>query len=215
KIIEGVNAFKVSVAREIFSQQLRFKGDNGNEFPEWEILMLGDIGQIITGKTPSTKDLGLWNGDIQFVTPTDISESKYQNSTERTIKRTEKLKILPPKSIMFTCIASIGKMSLSVNPCVTNQQINSIIPYSNFNNEFVFYAVENISEFIKSIQSSSTMPIINKSEFSKFKISVPSQEEQTKIANFLSSIDTKIDVETKLLQKLEEQKKFLLQNLFV
>ena len=99
---------------------------------EWELKSLGEIGEIITGKTPSTKDLDLWNGDIQFVTPTDITENKYQHSTERTIKKADNLKILPQKSIMFTCIASIGKMSLSLNPCVTNQQINSVIPHSCF-----------------------------------------------------------------------------------
>jgi type I restriction enzyme S subunit len=131
--------------------------------------MLADIGQIITGKTPTTTDLDLWDGDIQFVTPTDIRVDKYQYVTERTIKKTDKLKILPPKSIMFTCIASIGKMSLSLKPCVTNQQINSIIPKPEFNNEFVFYALSNISEFIKSTEFIYNA-IINKTEFSKFKI---------------------------------------------
>lgn len=157
----------------------------------------------------------MWNGDIQFVTPTDITESKYQYSTGRTIKRTNKLRILPPKSIMYTCIASIGKMSISMKSCVTNQQINSIIPKPEFNNEFVFYALSNISEFIKSTQSSSTMPIINKTEFSKFKISTPSLQEQTKISHFLSSIDIKIDIENNFINKLEKQKQYLLVNLFI
>lgn len=213
KIIEELTVLKTNLAKKIFSCQLRFK--NENNFPKWENQMLGDIGQVVTGKTPSTKDLNLWDGNIQFVTPTDISKNKYQYLTERTVKKTENLKILPPKSIMFTCIASIGKMSLSLKPCVTNQQINSIIPNSDFNNEFIFYAVANISEFIKSTQSSSTMPIINKTEFSKFKISVPSIEEQTKIANFLSQIDEKIETEKAILVHLENQKKYLLQNMFV
>ncbi|KPE50067.1 hypothetical protein AOB46_16555 [Chryseobacterium indologenes] len=215
KIIEELKLLKHTLIKKLFSYQLKFNDDNGNNFFEWRDIMLGDIGQVITGKTPSTKDLDLWDGDVQFVTPTDMNESKYQYSSKRTIKRTENLKILPPKSIMFTCIASIGKMSLSLKPCVTNQQINSIIPNSGFNNEFIFYAVANISEFIKSIQSSSTMPIINKTEFSKFKISVPSLKEQTKIADFLTSIDKKINIEIKVAQKLEDQKSFLLQQLFI
>lgn len=211
KIIKQLELYFNGIRDNLFSQKIRF----GDFTEKWEIKYLGEVGDIVTGKTPNTKDLDLWNGDVQFVTPTDITENKYQHLTERTIKKTDKLKVLPPKSIMFTCIASIGKMSLSINPCVTNQQINTIIPHSYFNNEFIFYAVKNISDFIKSTQSSSTMPIINKTEFSKFKISVPCQKEQIQISSFLSKIDRKIQTEKEILEQLEMQKKYLLQQMFV
>ncbi len=215
KIIEKLETLMKVSRANIFSQKFRFKDELGNDFPKWETITLKDIGDIITGKTPSTKDENLWDGEIQFVTPTDINDNKYQYFTERSLKKTDKLNVLPEKSIMFTCIASIGKMSLSFKPCVTNQQINSIIPNSNYDNEFIFYALANISEYIKSTQSSSTMPIINKTEFSKFKIYSPILKEQNKIANFLSSIQEKIETEKQILEKLELQKKFLLGNLFV
>lgn len=211
KIIEQLKTLIKGLSEKLFSQKIRFKGF----MREWELKSLGEIGEIITGKTPSTKDLDLWNGDIQFVTPTDITDNKYQHSTERTIKKADNLKILPQKSIMFTCIASIGKMSLSLNPCVTNQQINSVIPHSCFDSEFLFYAIKNISDYIKSTQSSSTLPIINKTEFSKFKILIPSIDEQTRISIFLSSIDEKIETEKSILDKYHCQKQYLLQNLFI
>jgi type I restriction enzyme S subunit len=202
--------------QQLFTQALRFKDENGNDFPEWEVKKLGEVGEIITGKTPSTTNLDLWDGDIQFVTPTDINENKYQYLTQRTIKELENTKLLPEKSIMFTCIASIGKMSLSIKPCVTNQQINSIIPFKNFDNEFVYYSVLNIVDFIKSTQSTNTLPIINKTEFSKFEINIPKdKQEQTKIANFLSSIDEKINVQTQFIASMETWKKGLLQKMFV
>lgn len=116
---------------------------------------------------------------------------------------------------MFTCIASIGKMSISLNPSITNQQINSIIPYENCDNEFLYYAILNIVDYIKSTKSSSTLPIINKTEFSKFEINFPCIEEQIKIAIFLSTIDEKIEVENLLLNQLQTQKKYLLSNLFI
>ena len=211
KIIEQLETLIKGLSEKLFSQKIRFKGF----MKEWELKSLGEIGEIITGKTPSTKDLDLWNGDIQFVTPTDITDNKYQHSTERTIKKADNLKILPQKSIMFTCIASIGKMSLSLNPCVTNQQINSVIPHSCFDSEFLFYAIKNISDYIKSTQSSSTLPIINKTEFSKFKILIPPIDEQTRISIFLSSIDEKIETEKSILDKYHCQKQYLLQNLFI
>ncbi len=209
-----IEQYKKGVMQKIFSQEIRFKADDGSEFPDWEEKKLGDVGDVITGKTPSTSDKSLWDGNIQFVTPTDISDEKYQYKTLRTVTNHSKLKILPASSIMFTCIASIGKMSLSTQPCITNQQINSIVPNSKHNNEYIYYAVLSISDFIKSTQANTTLPIINKTEFSKFEILVPDIDEQTKIANFLSSIDKKIELISKEIEKAKEFKKGLLQQMF-
>ena len=210
-----LETYKKGVMQKLFLQKIRFKDDEGNDFEDWEVKTLGEVGEIITGKTPSTSDESLWNGSIHFVTPTDIDDNKYQKKAIRTITENSKLRILPLKSLMFTCIASIGKMSLSIYPCVTNQQINSIIPHKNFDNEFIYYAVLNIVDYIKSTPSSSTLPIINKTEFSKFSILIPCLEEQTKIANFLSSIDEKITKVDFQIKQTELWKKGLLQQMFV
>jgi type I restriction enzyme S subunit len=193
---------------------LRFKKDDGTDYPEWEERELGEIGEILTGKTPSTTNKSLWDGNIQFVTPTDISERKYQNETIRNIKNTSNLKVLPIGSIMFTCIASIGKMAISCRPCITNQQINSIIVDDKNNNEYIYYAISSISEFIKSTASSTSLPIINKTEFSKFKIKIPTLEEQEKIVNLLSNVDELILKTEDKLDTLKELKKSLMQHLF-
>jgi type I restriction enzyme S subunit len=207
--------YKKGVMQKIFSQALRFKDDEGREFADWEEQRLGDVGEIITGKTPSTADGSLWNGDIQFVTPTDITDQKYQHETQRKVAFNSKLKILPTHSIMFTCIASIGKMSLSVSPCITNQQINALIPKGGLENEYIYYALLNITDFIKSTQANTTLPIINKTEFSKFVIPVPTLAEQTKIANLLTAIDDKIANAQAQLEAAKQYKQGLLQQMFV
>lgn len=200
---------------ELLKPKLRFKKDDGSDFPDWEESSLGDIGEIVTGKTPSTSDSSLWDGDIQFVTPTDINAEKYQNETIRTVVNHSKLKILPKSSIMFTCIgSSIGKMTLSSKPCITNQQINSLIPTSHHNNEFIYYGLLGIKEFIKSKQSISTIPIINKTEFSNFILFMPCKLEQDKIASFLSAVDKKIELLCKKHKLLEKYKKGLMQKIF-
>ncbi len=192
--------------------QLRFTEFSG----EWEEKNLGSVGQIVTGKTPSTSNPELWDGDISFITPTDITEQgKYQAKTQRTITKQRNTKLLPIGSISYTCIASIGKMTITTNNSSTNQQINSIIVNDDFNNEYVYYALLKLTPYIKSTQANTTLPIINKTEFSGFKIQIPSLQEQVKIANFLSLIDNKIDQVGKQLIESKQFKKALLQQMFV
>jgi len=201
--------------QKIFSQELRFKDDDGREFGEWKEMKFDDLGTIVTGKTPSTSDESLWNGDILFITPTDIGEEKYQICSARTVVKKEKMNVLPTHSIMFTCIASIGKMALSIKPCITNQQINSLIPSNSHYGEFIYYAILNMVDFIKSTQSTTTLPIINKTDFSKFLVDIPCYKEQTKIANFLTAIDDKITNVKSQLEAAKQYKQGLLQQMFV
>ena len=182
---------------------------------EWKYEEIGNIGEVITGKTPSTSDAALWDGDIQFVTPTDIMENKYLCRTQRSVVKTPKMKVLPKHTIMFTCIASIGKMALSLYPCITNQQINSIIPKSCYDNEFIYYSLLQKTFLIKSGFANSTLPIINKTDFSKIQIPVIlDKKEQQKIADFLSEIDTMITEQSNKVEQLKAHKKGLMQGLF-
>ncbi len=182
---------------------------------EWKYEEIGNIGEVITGKTPSTSDAALWDGDIQFVTPTDITENKYQHHTQRTVVKTPKMKVLPKHTIMFTCIASIGKMALSLYPCITNQQINSIVPKSCYNNEFIYYSLLRKTFLIKAGFANSTLPIINKTDFSKIQVPVIlDKKEQQKIAECLSEVDTMIEEQSNKVEQLKKHKKGLMQGLF-
>lgn len=182
---------------------------------EWKYKEIGEIGEVITGKTPSTSDKALWDGDIQFVTPTDITENKYQHLTQRTVVKTPNMKVLPKHTIMFTCIASIGKMALSLYPCITNQQINSIIPKSCYNNEFIYYSLLQKTFLIKAGFSNSTLPIINKTDFSKIQVPVIlDKKEQQKIVECLSEIDTMITEQSNKVKQLKAHKRGLMQGLF-
>ena len=208
-----LSQYKQGMMQKLFSQQIRFKADDGSEFGEWVGKNLSEIGEIITGKTPSTSDSKLWSGNILFVTPTDMKGNKYQTSTARTVSNNQS-RLLPPNTIMFTCIASIGKMSLSVAPCITNQQINSVVVNKD-NAEFIYYQLLNMVDYIKSTQANTTLPIINKTEFSKFLLKIPQHTEQTKITNLLSAIDQKIEVVAQQIEQAKVWKKGLLQQMFV
>ena len=196
-------------------EQIRFKDDNGNEFPDWEEMRLEEIGQIVTGKTPSTTNDSYWDGPIQFITPTDIKDGvKHQEFTSRSVTEFKGIKVLPIDSIVYTCIASIGKMSITKKLSVTNQQINSIIPFEE-NTDFIYYSLQYLTPRIQSLKSTTTLPIINKTEFSGIKIHYPSMLEQMKISQFLSSIDNQIELLETQIDKSKTWKKGLLQKMFV
>lgn len=217
--LEKLKEYKKGLLQNLFPKEnqkvpdLRFPEFKNSG--EWVEKKLGDIGEIITGKTPSTSNRELWKDEIAFVTPSDIKGNKYQYITERMVTNMN-IKLLPVGTIMFSCIATIGKIAIAKVVCTTNQQINSIIiDVEKINNEFVYYSLQSIISKIKAKYEKDAFSIINKTEFSNILVKVsPLNTEQQKIADFLSSVDELIIEQTTKLQLLYDYKKGLLQQLF-
>lgn len=209
---------KTTVAKRIFSQELRFKDGKENEFQKWQIKKLKDVCEIIGGGTPETNKPEYWNGNIQWFTPTEI-KSNFVSKSERTIcelgLKNSSAKLLPKGTILLTTRATIGEASISLEECTTNQGFQSLITKEDYNNIFLFNWLKINKYELEKRANGSTFPEISKSEIEKIEINIPCIEEQKKIADYLSSIDMKVDIETQFLNKLIEQKKFLLQQMFV
>jgi type I restriction enzyme S subunit len=218
--VDALKTHKKGLMQQLFPRegetQPRLRFPEFQNAGEWATEPLGDLGEIVTGKTPSTKESDLWGGDILFITPTDISEDeKYQHTTARTVIETKSTKILPVGSVVYTCIASIGKMALTVHPSISNQQINAVVPNNKVLGEFIYYALVNLTPWIKTIPATNTLPIINKTDFSKIAILLPKDKtEQQRIADCLTSLDNLIAAQTQKLEALKTHKKGLMQQLF-
>ena len=184
-----------------------------------------ELGKVITGKTPSTADNNLWDGEIPFITPTDINgyDTFYQECTERTISdsgvKKQKNTLLPKDSVCITCIGStIGKSCLTKVPSITNQQINSIIPNVANDNRYILYLLRYNLPYMQMIGggSGSGTPIISKNKFAKFKFLVEDDlPTQQKIASILSTYDTLIENNTKRIRLLEQMAENLYKEWFV
>lgn len=184
---------------------------------EWKNISLSQIGEIITGNTPSTMDLKNYDGDKLFVSPADISDERYITTTKTTLseKGFALTRFIKANSILFVCIGStIGKVAQNKIDCATNQQINSIVPFNKYNNDFIYSSLENNSSKIASMAGNHAVPIINKTLFSTVLIACPSLVEQQRIADCLSSLDSLITAQSQKIELLKEHKKGLLQNLF-
>ena len=194
--------------------KLRFPEFEG----EWEVFSIGDLGQVITGSTPSTKNNDFYGGDIPFFSPADIPETPAAISkSEKTLTSLgfAKTRRVRKGATLFVCIGStIGKLAFSKTEGTTNQQINSVVPSDNHEDYFVFSALQRVRERVRDLSATHAVPIINKSSFSSVTVLIPSLPEQQKIASFLSSIDKKIDLLRQKKDALALYKKGLMQKIF-
>lgn len=181
---------------------------------EWEIKYICDVGIVKTGSTPSTKDKSNFGLDYMFVTPADISDEKYITDTERKLsyKGFSISRKIPQGSILFTCIGIIGKIAIASNDLTSNQQINAII-CNDIHNEYLYYELLGRRNIIKSLAGEQVLPMIKKSDFEKIKIIVPPVEEQRKIAEILGVWDKAIELQVRIIDKLELRKRALMQRL--
>lgn len=194
--------------------QLRFP-----EFTDaWKQRKLRDIGAIVTGNTPKTSDKGNYGNDYLFVSPADIQQNRYIKNTQTKLTKKGFLTGKPIRkgASLFVCIGStIGKVAQTVEESVSNQQINALIPFVSFCDDFVFTLLETLALKVKSIASNQAVPIINKSTFGSTECLVPSIiEEQQKIGAFFTQLDSTITLQQRKLNSLQKLKKGLLQKMF-
>jgi len=215
---ELLSQYKQGMMQKLFSQEIRFKADDGSEFGEWENTVIGDIADIVGGGTPSTNNEAYWSGDVVWLTPSEINQ-KFIGESKRTISelgvQKSSAKKLPIGTILFTSRATIGEVAIAIAEVTTNQGFQSFISNEKTFNEFLYYWIVNNKKSFIERASGSTFLEISKSKIQPMEISLPCIEEQTKIANFLSAIDQKIEDVAQQIEQAKTWKKGLLQQMFV
>ena len=181
---------------------------------DWEMKQIKNLGRIVTGKTPPTNNLEYFGGNELFVSPKDLDwNSHYITETETRItsKALEKFKnqVIPRNTVMFTSLSfAFGKMGIASKPCLTNQQINSVIVNKENSSKFVYYLLRAYEPIIFSYNSGIDTPIVPKSVFEKIEVKIPSKKLQEKIAAILSTYDELIENNQRriaLLEKMAEE----------
>lgn len=195
--------------------EIRFKGFTDN----WKQHKLDELGIIQTGNTPSTVKKEYYsNTGIQWVTPTDITDNVIR-TTERKLSRigAKVGRIVPPNTILVTCIASIGKNAIVTEKSAFNQQINSLTPYFEKHNPYFLLADSiNWSNTMKKEAGGLTFQIVNKSQFSKIETKVPKEkQEEEKIGVLFKTIDKLVTLYQHNLINLINLKKTLLRKMFI
>jgi type I restriction enzyme S subunit len=186
------------------------------------ILKIDEVGTVLTGKTPKTSASEFWDGNLPFYTPSDMDGRRRLDGVKRYITeeglKSVKNSAIPPNSVMVSCIGSdMGKVSLSVQHGVTNQQINTIIPNEEMVDFLYLYysLLPRKSELQMLASGGSAQPILNKGQFSQLEVVIPSLQDQKAIAHILGTLDDKIELNQKMNQTLEDIAKAIFKSWFV
>src|SRR5690606_1245047 len=213
--------YKKGVMQHLFSQQLRFKDDNGNNYPDWEEKRLGDIViRAQSGGTPKSTNKSYYDGDIPFLSINDMTtQGKYLKSTNKSISKkgleNSSSWIVPKNSIIYSMYASVGFVSINKIELATSQAVINLILKDNIHLDYIYYFLSDFKQYVNRFVETGTQGNINASIVKNIKIKLPSSLEQTKIANFLSAIDKKIELVSTQIENTQQFKKGLLQQLFV
>lgn len=181
----------------------------------WEVKKLGEVGEIITGGTPSTLVAEYWSGDIPWITPTDINIKKdiYVGERNLTVSGLSQIRKLRKNSLLVTCIASIGKNAILRVDGACNQQINAITPNANFSVNYLYYLLELNKNILIGKAGTTATLILSKAEFSLIEFLFPSLTEQTRIATILSDMDAELEALEQQLHKARQIKQGMMQEL--
>lgn len=216
--LENLKIYKKGIMQKIFSQEIRFKDKNGNDYPEWEETKLGDLVEEYIEKT-------IINNQYQVLSSTAtgiyLQEEyfKKQTASENNIG----YRIIPKNYFTYRSMSDTGNFTFNIQKIIEKGIVSPAYPV--FKNkqevilkEYLYFTLNNSKKIIEQIlvlKEGGTRYALSFSKFLKLKLDVPILEEQQKIADFLSSIDDKIEKTENKLNELKKFKKGLLQKMFV
>jgi type I restriction enzyme S subunit len=190
----------------------------------WKSKKVKDLGFVVTGKTPSTKEKSNFGAGYPFIKPPDLREdtrSVYATDTEITEAGLTTIpdKLIPAQSTCVVCIGTIGKkIGFTTRPSITNQQINSVVVDKRlYDPLFIYYLLRDALPQLKQLNagSASGRENVNKTAFSNIEVRVPSLAIQQRIAAILSAYDDLIENNLRRIKILEEMAQNLYREWFV
>lgn len=208
---------KKGVMQKLFSQEVRFKANDGSEFPEWEEKKLGDICKTFSGGTPKSGEARYYeNGTISFIRSGEIHDDETELRITKDGLNESSAKMVDIGDILYALYgATSGEVGISKIKGAINQAILCIRPLNDFHRKFIVEILRHNKEtilrtYLQGGQGNLSAQIIQSLVFD-----FPCLAEQQKIADCLSSLDEVIEKQKATLSAWEELKKGLLQQMFV
>ncbi|MDZ5253771.1 restriction endonuclease subunit S [Clostridium sp. LIBA-8841] len=215
KKVEYWNSYKKGMMQKIFSQKIRFKDENGRDYPEWEEKKLGSVCSMFSGGTPASKNKMYYDGDIPFIRSAEINLCTTELKLSELGLKNSSAKMVDKGDLLYALYGAtsgevgIARMKGAINQailCIKSKEIINcyLLNLLRYNKEKI------IETYIQGGQGNLSAAIIKELSFN-----FPCLVEQNRIAKFLSNIDNIIEKENQKLEELRKWKKGLLQQMFV
>ena len=212
-----LSQYKQGMMQKLFSQQLRFKADDGSEFGEWEEKCLSELFEYANGKSFEAEVVE--NGKFKLITLNSIDIKANLKKVHKTISNSDNSLIKNDLIMILSDVAHGNFLGLTAiipdNSYVLNQRVGRLRSRSEINIVFIRFYINFNQKYFKLNGQGSSQLNLSKADILNFPVSLPCLEEQTKIANFLSAIDQKIEVVAQQIEQAKTWKKGLLQRMFV
>ena len=177
----------------------------------WRWVEFSDLGEIVSGGTPSTKEPSYWGGEIRWISPSDLT-----GYSKKTISRGSKnptkhgldnssAKLMPAGSIHFSSRAPIGYVVISSEPVSTNQGFKSIVPAPGVFNEYVYYFLKSAKSLAENRASGTTFRELSGSPFSRLPFPLAPTSEQHRIVAKIEELFSELDNGVENLKTAREQ----------
>ena len=216
-----LSQYKKGVMQQIFSQELRFKDDDGQEFPEWEEKTLGEVGENIIGLTYSPKNVTDDKSCPIVLRSSNIKNDMLDLNDQVRVKENIPEKLFTKKDDILICTRNGSQRLIGKNVLISNVETQMTfgafmsVYRSPFNRFIVhLFKTDNYNEQIQ-MNLGARINSITTKNLNAFSFWFPSLPEQTKIANFLTAIDDKITTNQTQLNAVKQYKQGLLQQMFV
>lgn len=176
---------------------------------------LCELGTVVGGATPSTKDDRNWNGEIPWLSPKDLTgyPCRYISRGEKSITQNGyescSTKLLPAGSVLFSSRAPIGYVAIAANPVCTNQGFKSVVPNEGVSSLYLYYLLKCSKDRIEALGSGTTFKEVSGSVMRNVELPVLADvEQQERAASVLDSIDSKIELNNCINGYLAERHQF-------
>lgn len=209
-LIKQKQQLKKGLMQKIFSQQVRFKADDGSDFPDWKEKKLGDVTNIVMGQSPdSTSYNSDGVGDYLIQGNADIKKRK----TSPRIWTNAPTKKCKAGDIIMTVRAPVGAIAKSMHSACIGRGVCAISNNQHSNSNYMYQFLLGFENKWAKFEQGSTFTAVNTKDVKSLKLSLPIIQEQAKIANLLTISDNEITKLEQALDVLKKQKKGLMQKL--
>lgn len=189
---------------------------------EWKKVRIGDLGRVVTGRTPPSSHPEYFGDEYPFITPGDMHVNKEVWNTTRYVSNAGagflKRIRLPARTVCVSCIGwQMGNVVMTTTDSFTNQQLNSVITNEKVVPDFLYYALKPRKQELLSLGSAIGVrtPILKKSAFEDLLVDLPPIDEQKRIVNILSAYDGLLDNNLRRIKTLEEMTRNIYREWFV